>query len=68
MCQSNSPDVSLPAYPKPPQNETQQSMTAFAKQQEAWAVKAIGAFTVEKAARANTRKCLKNLHKQGVIN
>jgi len=44
------------------------AITAYAKEQQLWAVKAIGVYSQERAKRRATAQCLDALRARGLIN
>jgi hypothetical protein len=67
-CGEDKSDFSLPPYPDAPASETVESLHAYGKQQQLWAIAAAGVVSNERILRANTAICLKTLRDSGVIN
>jgi hypothetical protein len=67
-CNENAAPALLPKYPTAPEVEDAISLKAYSKQQQAWAVEAIGAYSQERAKRRATAECLNKLRQRGIIN
>jgi hypothetical protein len=67
-CGEDKPDAELPDYPTAPAVETEDTLRAFAKSQQLWAVHAVGVVEDEHTLRHATRTCLDGLRARGLIN
>lgn len=68
QCGEDEPNEVLPVYPDAPSTETKETLEAYSDQQSAWAITASGALRREKAKRAATGQCLRDLRERGLIN
>ncbi|WP_186146010.1 hypothetical protein [Burkholderia gladioli] len=67
-CGEDAPDAQLPVYPSAPADETVDSLRAYSRTQQQWAVRAVGVVEDEHTLRRTTRDCLDGLRARGIIN
>lgn len=67
-CSENAAAVPLPAYPVAPVANDDVSLLAYSKEQQLWAISAIGAYSQERAKRRAIASCLADLRTRGLIN
>ncbi|WP_321878494.1 hypothetical protein [Paraburkholderia bannensis] len=67
-CGEDKPDAQLADYPDAPAVETLDSLRAYSRSQQLWAVRAVGVVEDEHTLRRATRECLDGLRARGLIN
>lgn len=67
-CGEDKSDAQLPDYPAAPVVESIDTLRAYSKSQQLWAVHAVGVVEDEHTLRRATRTCLDGLRSRGLIN